>query len=288
MLSPALWMSIDEALHAAGRERLRDVRELGGGSFGATFCIDAGTARFFLKLGAAAHPFDAEAQALNEIAATGTLRVPLPVAHGVAQAGGFLLLEWIDLAPEGDWAAAGRLLAAMHAAALSDYGWPCDNTIGATRQSNAPCMTWAEFWRERRLRPQFRLAHDNGLDSLAMLETRACAASDALLVEHAPPASLLHGDLWRGNLAFASCGRPVVFDPSIYHGDAETDLAMTRLFGGFPPAFYAAYDAVRPRRAGAAARTRLYQLYHVLNHANLFGGGYIAQACALVEALGSE
>jgi fructosamine-3-kinase len=106
-----------------------------------------------------------------------------------------------------------------------------------------------------------------------------------LLAGHAPRPSLLHGDLWRGNLAFDGCGQPVIFDPATYYGDAETDLAMTRLFGGFPRRFYVAYDEIRPPAAGAAQRLPLYQLYHVLNHASLFGGGYVAQALALIERL---
>lgn len=285
MPDAALRATIDTALRDAGAGALREVRELGGGSFGATCRIDTAAGRFFFKLGAAAHPFEAEARALEEIGATRTLRVPRPIAHGVTGKHGWLLLEWIDLAPDGDWLAAGQRLAALHAVHAKAFGWPRDNTIGATAQFNGRCATWAEFWRERRLRPQFRLAHANGHGALAALESRACSASDALLAGHAPPASLLHGDLWRGNLAFDTLGAPVVFDPSTYHGDAETDLAMARLFGGFPHALFDAYDGVHPRAPGAAQRLRLYQLYHVLNHANLFGGGYGAQARALIEAL---
>lgn len=276
---------IEAALRAAGAGRLVHAQELGRGSFGATLRVDAGAGRYFLKLGAASHPFDAEARALAAIAATRTLRVPAPIAHGVEGAHGFLLLEWLDLADDGDWAAAGDGLAALHGIEAPSFGWPRDNTIGASPQFNAPCADWREFWRERRLRPQFRLARERGLHALAELETRACAASDAILAAHAPAAALLHGDLWRGNLAFDARGEPVVFDPASYHGNAETDLAMTRLFGAFPPAFYAAYAAARPPRAGAERRLTLYQLYHVLNHANLFGGGYVAQARALVEVL---
>lgn len=272
-------------MRAAGAGPPRAARELGRGSFGATLRVDAGAAHYFLKLGTATHPFDAEAQALAAIAATRTLRAPRPLAHGVSAGQGYLLLEWIDLADDGDWHAAGERLAALHAVEASDYGWPRDNAIGASPQRNAPCAGWAEFWRERRLRPQFALARAKGLSELAVLEQRACAASDALLTGHAPAASLLHGDLWRGNLAFDRHGAPVVFDPASYHGDAETDLAMTRLFGGFPATFFAAYSGARPPRAGVEPRQRLYQLYHVLNHANLFGGGYVAQARALIEAL---
>ncbi|UCG97623.1 MAG: fructosamine kinase family protein [Burkholderiales bacterium] len=275
----------EEALRAAGLGAVRAMHAVGGGDIAAAYRVEAGVQRAFLKVGAGAHPFDAEAAALAEIGATRTLRAPRVLAHGVAADAGFLLLEWIDLAGDGDWAAAGRQLAALHACVQPAYGWPRDNTIGATPQFNSPGADWAEFYRERRLRPQFALARSRRLLSLAALEQRACRAADALLAGHAPPPSLLHGDLWRGNLAFDRDGVPVVFDPATYHGDAETDLAMTRLFGGFAERFYRAYDESRAPAAGAARRLPLYQLYHVLNHANLFGGGYVAQAIALIGRL---
>jgi fructosamine-3-kinase len=229
--------------------------------------------------------FEAEALALGEIAATRTLRVPGVLAYGAADGAAFLLLEWIELADAGDWAAAGRQLAGLHGVLQASHGWPRDNTVGASPQVNTPSADWAQFFRERRLRPQFRIARNNGHARLAALEETACGASDALLGRHAPAPSLLHGDLWRGNLAFDRSGAPVVFDPATYHGDAETDLAMTRLFGGFPEHFYRAYAEARPPTAGADGRLPLYQLYHVLNHANLFGGGYAAQAKSMMERL---
>lgn len=284
-MAPAPRVVAEAALRAAGLGALARLQAVGGGDIAAAYRVETAAGRAFLKIGAATHPFEAEAQALEEIAASGAIRAPRPLACGVADGAGYLLLEWIDLAANGDWAAAGRQLAALHACARPAYGWGRDNSIGASAQFNAACATWAEFWRERRLRPQFALARRRGLSGLGALEEAACRASDALLAGHGPPASLLHGDLWRGNLAFDSAGRPVVFDPATYHGDAETDLAMTRLFGGFPPPFYRAYDEARPPAAGSAARLPLYQLYHVLNHANLFGGGYVAQAAAMIERL---
>lgn len=244
---------------------------------------------FFVKLAAPAHPVAAEADGLAALAASGAVRVPRAIAWGATAQASFIALEWLDLHDDGDWRAAGRAVAALHAAAEGSagmYGWPRDNSIGASPQINTPHARWADFWRECRLRPQFALARRHGLVSLAALEARACAASDALLAAHAPPPALLHGDLWRGNLAFDAQGQPVLFDCCVYRGDAETDLAMTRLFGGFPHAFYAAYDGAQPPRPGAAGRLPLYQLYHVLNHANLFGGGYVAQAQRLIAALG--
>lgn len=273
------------ALRAAGLGPARRLRSLGGGDIAASYCVEADAGRAFLKVGAATHPFDAEALALAEIAATRTLRVPLVLAHGIADGAGYLLLEWIDLADDGDWSAAGRRLAALHESVRPAYGWSRDNSIGASPQSNARDADWARFYRERRLRPQFALARANRLPQLASLEAQACRASDRLLAGHAPPASLLHGDLWRGNLAFDRSGQPVIFDPATYCGDAEADVAMARLFGGFPPRFFATYEESRPPAAGAANRLPLYQLYHVLNHANLFGGGYVGQAMALIERL---
>lgn len=285
MTAPGAEAVATAALRAAGLGSLQGLRPLTGGDIAAAYRVEANGQRAFLKAGAAGHPFAAEALALQEIAATRTLRVPRVLASGVAEGAGYLLLEWIDLAGDGDWVAAGLRLAAQHAHVHSSHGWPRENTIGASPQSNTPSTNWAEFYRERRLRPQFALARQRGLSRLAALEERACHASDALLAGHAPQPSLLHGDLWRGNLGFDRDGQPVVFDPASYHGDAETDLAMTRLFGGFPPPFYRAYDEVRAPTAASERRLPLYQLYHVLNHANLFGGGYVAQAIALIDGL---
>jgi fructosamine-3-kinase len=274
------------ALRQVGLGPVRAMRAVGGGVIAASYRVEAGGHSAFLKIGAAAHPFDAEALALREIESTRTLRVPAVLARGIAEGKGFLLLEWIELAGDGDWDAAGRQLAAMHRCRGGSYGWSRDNTIGASPQFNAPCADWAEFYRERRLRPQFALARANGLAPLAALDAAACDAADRLLTGHQPSPAVLHGDLWRGNIAFDRSGAPVVFDPATYHGDRETDLAMTRLFGGFPDRFHRAYDAVLPPAAGAEERLPLYQLYHVLNHANLFGGAYVAQAATMIERLG--
>ncbi len=275
----------EAALRAAGLGSPRAMGAVGGGDIAAAYRVDDGSTVAFLKIGLAGHPFDGEARALAAIAATATLRVPRVLACGVAGAAGYLLLEWIDLAQTGDWVAAGSRLARLHACVEARFGWERDNTIGASPQINTPSANWAEFYRERRLRPQFALAAAAGHQRLPRLEAQACAASDALLGSHEPPASLLHGDLWRGNLAFDERGEPVVFDPAAYYGDAETDLAMSRLFGGFPDRFFRAYANERPPSPGARERLPLYQLYHVLNHANLFGGGYVAQAVALIARL---
>lgn len=272
--------AVERALRAALGEALRIQP-----ASPATGRVTTSAGAFFVKRAAPAHPVAAEAAGLQAIDATGAVRVPRPIAWGATAQDSFIVLEWLDLRAERDWRTAGHALAALHERTGHAYGWPTDNSIGASPQVNTPGTDWAAFWRECRLRPQFALARRHRLDRLAELEQDACAAGDALLAGHAPPASLLHGDLWRGNLAFDAGGAPVLFDPCVHHGDAECDLAMARLFGGFPPAFFSAYHARRRAAAGAERRLPLYQLYHVLNHANLFGGGYVAQAAGLVGAL---
>jgi fructosamine-3-kinase len=166
------------------------------------------------------------------------------------------------------------------------FGWSRDNFIGLTPQPNAACASWAAFWQTRRLAPQLELARTNGHDGrLRSLGAQVVERVPRLLAMHDPAPALLHGDLWSGNAAFLRDGTPVVFDPAVYYGDAEADLAMTELFGGFPESFYAGYQEVRPIAAGYRTRRVLYNLYHVLNHLNLFGAGYRAQAERMMERL---
>lgn len=205
------------------------------------------------------------------------MRAPQPLAQGVAGGKAYLLLEYLDLKSTADFAALGRMLATAHRKPGARFGWQRDNYIGATPQANGWCDDWAEFWRERRLRPQLELARSKGFDL-------GKVALEDLLVRHKPEPSLLHGDLWSGNAGFTASG-PVVFDPAVYYGDREADLAMTELFGGFPREFYAAYEEVFPLPEGYGMRKHLYNLYHLLNHLNLFGGGYLGQVKGTLSLL---
>ena len=217
-----------------------------------------------------ADAFAAEADGLAALRAAGCT-APEPLAHGTA----YLLMEFLELRSRGDFAALGRMLAATHRSRGNAFGWTRDNYIGSTPQQNKQCGNWAEFWREQRLGPQLALAIRKGY-------TIDVGDVCDLLEKHEPAPSLLHGDLWSGNAAFLPDGRPVLFDPAVYYGDAEADLAMTELFGGFPPEFYSAYGELP---AGYATRKHLYNLYHLLNHLNLFGGGYLAQVKATLRLL---
>ena len=171
----------------------------------------------------------------------------------------------------------------MHRTTRADFGWDRDNTIGSTPQINTPSSSWVAFYCDHRLGYQLETAARYGYGGeLQLLGRRLMDSLDVLLADHRPEPSLLHGDLWGGNQASAADG-PVVFDPAVYYGDRETDLAMPRLFGGFSSDFYAAYTEVWPLPPGHEQRLGIYQLYHVLNHLNLFGRSYLGQAMTLLR-----
>jgi len=263
----------------------------GGSSLNETWRLDADGARYFVKVNAVARRamLDAEADGLGALARAAAVRVPTPVACGAANDRAFLALEWLDFAGGGHDAALGRALARLHRVIGPEFGWHRDNTIGTTPQRNAAAGDWATFFRDRRIAPQLALAASHGhRGRLPRDGERLLATIPGLLAGHSPPPSLLHGDLWSGNAARLATGEPVIFDPAVYYGDREADLAMTELFGGFGADFYAAYREAWPIDAGYSIRRTLYNLYHVLNHLNLFGGGYLGQAEAMIGRLLAE
>jgi len=260
-----------------------------GGSINECYRWESDAGPLFVKVGPAENrsTYAAEAAGLEELRQANAVRVPGVRGVGVTSATAWLALEWLqlDTSASAD-AKLGEQLALQHRRTASSFGWHRDNTIGSTPQLNARSGSWVEFFRERRLRYQLDLAARNGHDGrllqrVALLLERM----SGFFTDYQPVASLLHGDLWGGNWATAADGRPVIFDPAVYYGDREADLAMTRLFGGFGPDFYAAYASAWPTDAGAGERRDLYNLYHVLNHLNLFGAGYLSQARALTETL---
>jgi fructosamine-3-kinase len=262
--------------------------EVGGGCINRAYVL-AGCdgSRWFVKLNHADKlaMFQAEARGLEEIQAARSLRCPAPLCVGASGAESWLVLEYMALAGHGSETELGLGLAALHGHVTRHYGWDRDNTIGATAQSNRQSSDWLEFWREQRLRYQLDLAAVNRLVGRVLDKGERLAASlEGLFPGYRPAASLLHGDLWGGNVAYAE-GSPVIFDPAVYYGDRETDLAMTELFGGFGTAFYAAYREAAPLDPGYPVRKLLYNLYHVLNHFNLFGGNYAGQAERMIDQL---
>lgn len=260
---------------------------VGGGSIHECHRWLSDTGPLFVKIAGPAERvmLEAEAAGLEALASAGSVRVPAVRALGSTADAAFLALEWIDRGPL-DARVEGKLgerLAEQHRHAAPRFGFGEDNYIGRTLQVNGWMDDWATFFRERRLRPQLTLAKTNGFD-FGSAGQQLLAATAALL-DHHPQASLLHGDLWGGNWFPDEHGEPVIFDPAVYHGDREADLAMTQLFGGFGPAFYHAYERAMPLPPGADTRRELYNLYHILNHANLFGAGYAHQARSMIDRL---
>ena len=289
----ALLAAIGVKLGAAlGRRMdLRLAGEVGGGCIHRTFRATDGRLSWFVKANDAscADLFAAEADGLLALA-QGPLRVPRAVCRGEADGQSFLVLEWLDLgagAPR-DYAKLGEQLARLHALAGPQHGWRRDNYIGSTPQINMVDTSWPRFFGKARLAPQLARAGKMGHAALGAKGEKLLEALPKLFGTHAPQPSLLHGDLWSGNAAFLAGGTPVIFDPAAYYGDREADLAMTELFGGFPQDFYAAYRTHSPLDPGYRVRKTLYNLYHVINHANLFGGGYVAQAASMMDTLLAE
>jgi protein-ribulosamine 3-kinase len=273
--------------------RIKSTSSAGGGCINAAYRLEGASRKFFVKLNRSAllPMFEAEAEGLREIFATGTVRVPEPVCSGLAGDRSYLVMECLDLGSGKAMSqrALGRGLAALHDIRQAFFGWHRDNTIGSTPQPNGKSNDWCDFWVHQRLGFQLRLASDQGYGGkLQRSGETLMARLPALFAGHQPEPSLLHGDLWGGNFACDETGSPVIFDPACYYGDREADLAMTELFGGFSGDFYAAYRDCRPLSTGYGVRKVLYNLYHIINHLNLFGGGYLSQAEGMIGQLLAE
>jgi protein-ribulosamine 3-kinase len=264
---------------------------VGGGSINDAVVFSGRCGRqFFVKRNTAdkLDMFAAEAEGLAALAEAQAIRVPEAICVGEAAGESYIAMEYIRFG-SGDINSHTRLgqqLAQMHRYTAAEYGWYRDNTIGSTPQPNDRSGDWVEFLRERRLGFQLELANRKGAgEALASKGRRLLDGLDFYFEAYTPEASILHGDLWSGNYAFDSENSPIIFDPAVYFGDRESDIAMTELFGGFQPAFYAAYEAAWPLEAGYVRRKKLYKLYHILNHFNLFGGGYAQQAGSMLDEL---
>ncbi len=231
--------------------------------------------------------FEAEADGLRELKFANALRVPEILDCGVRNGEAFLALErfTFDRADATIESLLGERLAVLHRHVERRFGWFRDNTIGLTPQINTWCDDWIEFFRRHRLEYQLMLARKNGYGAdLDESGEELCRLLPELFTDYEPLASLLHGDLWAGNWGSVG-GEPVIFDPAVYYGDRESDIAMTMQFGGFGKPFYEAYEKSWPMAPGHEQRLKLYRLYHVLNHLNLFGRSYLEQAQGLLREL---
>jgi fructosamine-3-kinase len=280
-----MWQEIvDRIAQSTGQPfRMTDSRSVGGGCINQSYLL-SGNGTYFVKLNKPAllSMFEAEALGLQEIADTQSIAIPEVICWGTTERHSYLVLAHLDLGGAGSaasWHQMGADLAGMHRWAGSErFGWQRPNTIGSTPQINSWSQSWPDFFREQRLGYQFQLAGRGVFPQAQQL-------LDCLpqLLSHQPRPSLVHGDLWSGNAGFLRDGQPVIFDPATYWGDREVDLAMTELFGGFPAAFYQGYNAVYPLDQGYDRRKVVYNLYHLLNHYNLFGGSYQGQANHNIE-----
>ncbi len=266
---------------------------LSGGDINSAYLLETPSLSWFVKVNrpALSFMFEAEAAGLKELAGTKAVKVPTFIAHGETEQYSYLVLEHIALGRlDGDSAALlGEQLAALHRQQQPFFGWHIDNTIGSTAQHNDRNEDWVSFWREKRLLQQLRFAANSGYAGKLQSRGEQLAAKlDAFFTSHRPHPSLLHGDLWGGNAAADPSGQPVIYDPACYYGDREADIAMTELFGGFSPAFYQAYHDSYPLDPGYKTRKILYNLYHIINHLNLFGSGYLHQAESMIDRLLAE
>jgi fructosamine-3-kinase len=288
-----MWSEIaNQITQSTGKQfEVIDSRSIGGGCINQAYLVSNNREQYFVKLNQAilVEMFAAEARGLSEIAATATIKVPNPICWGIAGEHSYLVLEYLDLITKANpqnWTEMGQNLATMHRYRVSSslqFGWHTDNTIGSTPQINTWATDWTTFFTNHRIGYQIQLAQTNGgsFPKAAGL----IAKIPELLANYHPQPSLVHGDLWSGNVSFTNAGIPVIFDPATYWGDREVDIAMAALFGGFPNAFYQGYNNVYPLDPDYSTRKILYDLYHILNHFNLFGGNYQGQANSIIDRL---
>ncbi|MFP4133747.1 MAG: fructosamine kinase family protein [Halothece sp.] len=286
-----MWNEIAEKIsQATGKSfAIQDRRSVGGGCINQGYVISDGTDTYFVKFNRASEyeMFAAEALGLKEMYETKTIRIPQPICWGTTDSSAYIVMEWLELGRGGGsevWKKMGEQLAQMHRKGMAEkFGWHRNNTIGSTPQINTWTENWADFFAEHRIGYQLRLAKRRGGNYPD--PNKVVERVREILADHHPQPSLVHGDLWGGNAEVTKDGEPVILDPATYYGDREVDIAMSELFGGFPAGFYQGYNATWELDSGYQQRKDLYNLYHILNHFNLFGGGYGSQARRIIERL---
>ena len=285
-----MWKSIAKEISQTTETtfEITDTRSVGGGCINQGYKLLGNDNSYFVKLNQAskADMFQAEALGLKQMYATKTITIPQPICWGTVETSSYIVLEWLNLGRGNNdsWWEMGRQLAMMHRQGTAEhYGWEINNTIGSTPQINTWMDNWADFFAEQRIGYQLRLANRKGgnfpdTDNIV-------SAVRAKLADRQPEASIVHGDLWSGNANITADGQPTIFDPATYYGDREVDIAMTELFGGFPATFYQGYNRQWQLDSGYKERKNIYNLYHILNHFNLFGGGYGSQAKRIIKQI---
>ena len=283
-----MWTEIAEKISQATGEKftVNNYHSVRGGCINQGYKITDNDRSYFVKLnqGSQIEMFAAEALGLKQMLETNTIRIPHPICWGITGNKSYIAMEWLEFTSgEGkSWEEMGHKLAAMHRFKVSsEFGWEVNNTIGATPQINTKTANWADFFAEHRIGYQIKLARRKG----GNFATEIIEIVRKKLADRQPQPSLVHGDLWSGNVAVTIEGEPVILDPATYWGDREVDIAMTEVFGGFPAAFYRGYNQEWELDTGYQQRKTIYNLYHILNHFNLFGGGYGSQASRMISQI---
>ncbi|MBM4425460.1 MAG: fructosamine kinase family protein [Chloroflexi bacterium] len=275
--------AVADYCRANGFGSIRRVTPLGGGCINNASRLDTDNGPLFLKVNDSTPPdmFEREAEGLSALAAPNAIRVPKVLGAGPD----FILQEFIEAGSRRSdfWETLGAQLAALHNTTSPQFGFDHDNYIGSTPQINIWEADGHNFFAAHRLRFQAELARRNGRLDLANYQLLITLLSKLPSLIPPQPASLLHGDLWSGNIHTGPNGEPVLIDPAAHYGWAEAELAMMTLFGSPPQSFFDAYESARPLAPGYRGRFDLYNLYHLLNHLNLFGESYGASVHAILQ-----
>lgn len=258
---------------------IHEALPISGGDINLAFKLDTNQGQYFVKLNTPdkVDMFRAERDGLIELAKCDALVVPEPLVFGQNANAAFLCMSWLDMRDDIDNAALGEAVAMLHEPIGQEFGWGENNFIGSSVQHNDWSEDWPGFFWEKRLEPQLYQMIEAGSSFPEEALEPLRGAVNRILEGRVYQASIVHGDLWNGNVGMTEDGRPCLFDPAVYWGHSETDISMAKLFGGFKQEFYDAYHSIRPAETGGEGQILVYQLYHLLNHYNLFGGSYLDQ-----------
>lgn len=290
MLTPSFLRNLETLLGSRLRKKIhiKRVSPVSGGSINLAAKVETTTGIYFLKVNDAfRYPgmFELEENGLRELRNANSFSIPEVILTGEVETHSFLVMQWIESKPQASdfWSVFGRSLATLHKTTSPKFGFKEDNYIGSLTQSNREHNQWIDFFIEERLEKQVQRAVNSGkleLDDVSLFK-KLYMNLDSVLPHENP--ALLHGDLWNGNFLTGNDGLPCLIDPAVYYGHREMDLSMTKLFGGFDPAFYDAYNETYPVAAGFDERIDIHNLYPLLVHVNLFGGSYISQVRTILK-----
>lgn len=286
-----LWQTIESEIQQVAETSFLISKKtpVSGGDINQTFRLSGNQKEYFIKLNTSeyADMFIQESAGLKALQTTNTFIIPKVILYGVYQDQSYLVLEYLPMHQRGDIEDFAGALASLHLNTHKEFGFYGDNYIGKTPQINRFGNNWGKFFAEQRIGFQLELLlQKDACKSMLKKGINLVSNLPDYLNRHKPKPALVHGDLWQGNYAFNQAGQPMIFDPACYYADHEVDLAMLELFGNPGRQFFDAYNRLHKIEEGYSVRREIYNLYHILNHANLFGGNYIFQSEQIIEKLG--